>query len=1085
MGADGEYLNPLSERLSIIVKYEFIQDKCPGESSLSATMFQHFYYGQLIRQGRADGGLQLLAISDGIPSTTALSVARSAVLPPLAGTLWGSLGLIRAGEGGFALIQSQFGGAGQVLMHYVLIPTDVLRGLGGNLKALLSLVHEQGPVIEKAGISIKPLQLHAIQPMTTDEQVDEILTLMGYTRDRLEVIESLLAAIVQGIQVVVTGAPIALTERVMFVQGLLALLPPSVRFGVTFATHAAGNVHPNAQICFWDDIVQSPESLIYGWGDPRTGGRIAEDDYSRFIVSQLRLDAELVIQQTTGLKDVAAWRIKRGERLSEALDYASKRLRLDQAILNSQPIEMEEVARVLTEDPTLTEDLRVAYARHLLAFSLALGNSDNVEPIAAMLRQLPALERDVLTLMGDALKEGKSDLVYQIVSRWLANPLGPTGNAWVKLTHQAVLMQTDAMVKARDNQGVTGMLEHIQQTDPGVEMHLIVPRLIEMTLPLSTRDKTLADTLFLLALNYLDVEMIRKLLNTKAFAEQLRKGMARLIAYLNRTEQGAAPTGLLASVAESFGPQWQMVVMIRMSEAAAAAGRLDLFDTSALSELQKIAGTEWGRQYDQILRWIVQQLMDERLLRRLEEPGPRYLLQILLARGAYTELAQGFLHQARTLYLNDRQADYLRSIQHTFSETHLPAEEALVALKGIRAGGIKLLPLAMAYIGALEGENWSPLLAQAAGDVTDVLFSNQTTMLQVIDLSAMLALLTFHVKQQDKLNAVKVASLMLIVAEREGEDGVQVMVRMFRLMTWDPEVQEASLELLRRYIRQLSEEAAQEALLRFGQELGPNIREVLEVTHALNLLMGGVGFDAYAQAVHTMADFLEDTALAYSHKNDIPSLKLVRGDLDSSTGGTSDVERRTLSLETLGMARTLVDIYHQHRAAHPRDNVKHIEALCAGSMKPMSVLDVFWAIGGFFAKGHRIPVDFEQTNSHPLGVRSAPLLLAEMRLIHLLMKNALHAFSALDHMTLDFKILRGEIESLWEALSLNEQREIVQDLATDLQRISDLVLHIGENGDEKAVQDGPLGRGLDTLKNQPRSTLEFYRFVHGYFGPRM
>ena len=51
---------------------------------------------------------------------------------------------------------------------------------------------------------------------------------------------------------------------------------------------------------------------------------------------------------------------------------ASYRLKIDSSIVNNQPVDATETAKVLTEDPTLTEQLRAAYVRHLLAFALVL-----------------------------------------------------------------------------------------------------------------------------------------------------------------------------------------------------------------------------------------------------------------------------------------------------------------------------------------------------------------------------------------------------------------------------------------------------------------------------------------------------------------------------------------------------------------------------------------------------------------------------------------------------------------------------------------------------------------------------------------
>ncbi len=57
---------------------------------------------------------------------------------------------------------------------------------------------------------------------------------------------------------------------------------------------------------------------------------------------------------------------------------------------------------------------------------------------------------------------------------------------------------------------------------------------------------------------------------------------------------------------------------------------------------------------------------------------------------------------------------------------------------------------------------------------------------------------------------------------------------------------------------------------------------------------------------------------------------------------------------------------------------------------------------------------------------------------------------------------------------------MVRDLALNAQRIVQLVAYIEANGDPRALQKGSMQK-LEEGKQQPKSTLEFYRYVHGYF----
>ena len=187
------------------------------------------------------------------------------------------------------------------------------------------------------------------------------------------------------------------------------------------------------------------DALVYLWDEAKVEGVQVEDEYARFIRSQLRLDTGLVIEQTTALTAVAAWRIRCGDSLSDALNYASYRLKIDTAIQNNQPIEAGETAKVLAEDPTLTDTLRAAYVRHLLAFALVLDEIEHADKLAVVVRGQPDLERVILQQMSEALAAGKADRVYRTLARWLSNPLGFNGMYWVELTQRAALAYAEAV----------------------------------------------------------------------------------------------------------------------------------------------------------------------------------------------------------------------------------------------------------------------------------------------------------------------------------------------------------------------------------------------------------------------------------------------------------------------------------------------------------------------------------------------------------------------------------------------------------------------------------------------------------------
>jgi hypothetical protein len=301
------------------------------------------------------------------------------------------------------------------------------------------------------------------------------------------------------------------------------------------------------------------------------------------------------------------------------------------------------------------------------------------------------------------------------------------------------------------------------------------------------------------------------------------------------------------------------------------------------------------------------------------------------------------------------------------------------------------------------------------------------------------------------------------------------------MMDGSPKLQIAALEVLRRYVRQAESSFGRQSIAVFGRELGGDVRQALMATYTMRQLLGGVDFVDYAEFLHVTAEFLQDTAMSYIDKNALPSLGALMNTMQSLTGGISEAERQNIARSVMALGRAMVVLGDQHRAHAPRDSDKHIENLLAGKENPRSGIEVLYVIGGYFAKGKRFMVKYDRPSVYPLRERSAPMLRDEAEIVNQLLRGLIQTFPPDQEVKITSEALRGEIESLWGAITLHQQREVVRDLAIDFQRVAELTAYIAANGDDKALVDSGLGKRLDAGKQQPKSTLEFYRYVHGYF----
>jgi len=134
---------------------------------------EHFYYGQSLEQ--PDPEPQLLAKSQGIVQEQVDEAAQHALVPP-ADTPTGSWALIRGKQAiPFVMVQAQTTPTNQTVWHFIIMPTDVLRAIGGNLKAIIGLAQVQMPAFQKPVGKLQQLLVDHPEIVSSDEQIEDIL----------------------------------------------------------------------------------------------------------------------------------------------------------------------------------------------------------------------------------------------------------------------------------------------------------------------------------------------------------------------------------------------------------------------------------------------------------------------------------------------------------------------------------------------------------------------------------------------------------------------------------------------------------------------------------------------------------------------------------------------------------------------------------------------------------------------------------------------------------------------------------------------------------------------------------------------
>ncbi len=989
----------------------------------------------------------------------------------------GALALLQSNTSNFVLAKAQYSDAGFPQVLYVLVPVEVLRRLGGNVLAFQALGLAPMPAFSTGQATLPPFELRRVHPPSREEQIEALLNLLTFCQDTLQTVEGILAGLVQGWPLAIVNSPRSFTMRLQFVQGLLSLLPVPARTGITFATHITDPAASLAQLKFTSELARPARHLIYDWGRGVFVTQPPNDPYSRYIISQLRLDPSLVVDQTEQLARTTLWRAMQRERLGGVLAWVARRAATDRTVLNGQPADRALVASILREDPTLPSEMRLAYARHVLAFALALNEPDSADVIPMAAITHPDIAAAVGDQLYNAIRQGHSGLVYAMVARWLLRIPEAAALQWHVILHEAAERHLEALVRDGELQPVRDFLAGLTRAHPALQIEQVMPRLIRLAQPAARDDAQLARLLLILGAETLPAAGFQNMLKDAVMTARLPDEFRAALAYLQPRPREPVPPGVLERAGRPFGEDGALIVA-RLAEWATYLHRPALIEAPCLDAVLTLARVARGSQRN-LIEHITRYFTSTEQLMNLSPAHYRVLPELLLQTGQ-NDRALTVLEHLQTQYLSaERLPDFARLVEDIFQSVMLPANTLVTALEHLEGSRIRSEPRAAILLGALRGSQWSEELDYAAQRLTTMLF-NHSTLVRTIGVDGALQLLSYHVRAENGLNALRVGAALTQEALAQGSDSAALIARMWPSITWNAGMTQAALELLRRYVRGIPLAEIPRVLRYLEREIGPEPVHSLRATHLLRRAMGDQTLLEFIDSVVVGAALFVDLASTYHADKVHPPLHRLRRDFDQMTGNLSDAEREQVSANTFSLAFQVYDMGRTRSRATPRQPAE--QQLIEGVLAPRSGVDLLRFMGGHFAQHVQLPLSLQQEEmAHLFRTRSAAMFLRETTAVTRLLHNLQAAFRD-GNEAVTPEALAAELDSLWNTLSLYNQRRLRDSFAQACQQLANVISLMADHASDRVLAQTGIGRQLDTGQRQPHTALEALRWISGYFG---
>lgn len=1035
----------------------------------------HFYYGKLVHHGAPTGEPRILARSSQITDEHVKTLLESANLEPAPEHPDLAWGIVRTGPGMFMMIHAGMGSAGQRTQHAVVLPVAAARSLAGDFTRLLKVVQAPIPTFEMLGDEMAPIKLPDDAPRSHDEQIDDLLELMTYCRNNSRNIEALLATIVQGAPLIVRNAPPDVEARTRFVQGLLTMLPSSTRFGVTFTTFTDGTPPVNTQITF-NESHATEAATIFDWADASLSGAVHQSDYSRFMGSQLRLDAGAVIQQTEALTPVAGWRYKAGDSLADALAYASYRSTIDNSLRSNLPVALADVSGILADDRTLDDELRRTYASHLVRLSLAMRDTDHITPLGAAIERDPQIADDVAAQFDQALKEGAGDAVFDILHALTTGDHSLKAAHWSQTLHAAAAAKLKTLVESENAAGVTRFFEQVQRIPDPYLMARVVPALISRAMPLLDQDDDMPPQILSIALTHLDDSTLQGLLRRDDFAPYLSQPVKQYMHTISEREK--APPALLTQAAAALGSHAEARSLMRLTQMAYSAKRMDLIlNPPTLKALARAARDPDVTGYHTMLVDIVQ-IVEKRFMDRLDDDSVRAMFYILMACRRYDVLANSIIEQAKRYIGMERQEEYIALVQQTVSRAGLPPDKLTEMIETLRRHNIKDIPLVAVICGALQAGDYDRALESVANHALIQIHYNPRW-LDVLPPGALTALLTFYTTHDIAAQVQQVAELVPVnAAAQSPKTGLKILNESYKQLTGYPVLQPTAFDMVRHYVRVADDKPARRAAEYFGKQLDKDAQRKLNFTASYSHIMGKLDPESLVDALHITANFLQDFIEIFSdgarRVNQSEFVELAQ----SLKYQFNYDENGNLGDMLMRLARAVFILGDTYISKHGTGNAAR-DKLIELRDEPVCALDMMFVTSGSVTNGRSLPWTLVPNAEQRLLRRTSPPdFLTHLQIANELLAGALAAFPVRRPMTWTVDDVADEIISLQDAYAELDIRALLRDIAAEYQRLADIIIGIVDQSDSSVLEDdSKLSRRIASQSHTPDSVFELWRLM--------
>ncbi len=359
--------------------------------------------------------------------------------------------------------------------HFVFIPISAVAESALQFEDWLGLLPEATGDINVTLPSLPPPDFNPSDSQTRAHHLQAMLD--QYARDGFESLLSILGAVIDERQLIISGFPLDFRLRLAFISAIQALLPGRLASCITFASHRPVKCHSSPQIVFSEDAAPDPTlnadeeaALALDWREDRIISEAADHPYLdvlRLVWSGDAAELAADIQRMAVAEPLAA----RPADLSAELRGLAERFWVDRHVRSGDEVATEVLIAILEGSDAPGKNLRRLYIEKLLRNALNNRDATAGRWVAEALEKDAELEA-ALFAQFDELLEEQPDAIYVFIRNRFIH-LGVDA-AWLPHLHHAARKSLEVAIQEGDVGTLAGWLELIAHEPHGYQLQQIL-----------------------------------------------------------------------------------------------------------------------------------------------------------------------------------------------------------------------------------------------------------------------------------------------------------------------------------------------------------------------------------------------------------------------------------------------------------------------------------------------------------------------------------------------------------------------------------------------------------------------------------